>query len=441
VDLPATPPFVVRARLLTSLAAGGSRYEPDGLLEVDDAGRITFAGAASERPDAAASAVDLRPWVAMPGMVDLHAHLPQLPNAGLGAGMDLLAWLERYIFPLERGFDVPTAERVAPATWRAFAAAGTTTALVYGAVYEASLDATFRAAEAHGIRAIIGKVMMDRVTYDPTIDPSTILERSLAESARLIERWHGAAGGRLRYAVTPRFAVSCTADMLRESASLADSTGAYWQTHVSEDQGEIAEVARLFPEAIDYVDVYDSAGGLGPRTMLAHAVHLSDRELGRLVETGTHVAHCPISNLFLASGVMPLGRYLEAGLSMGLGSDVAGGPDLSIFSVMRVGFYAQNARRVAGLEAGPVLRPLDWLRLGTLGGAEALGLGEVIGSLEAGKEADLIVIDPAFLAPIPGVSDDDPDDLASRLIFRAHPDMVRGAWVRGRRLEGPASRG
>jgi guanine deaminase len=441
VDLPAVPPFALRARLLTPLAAGGSRFEADGLLEVDADGRITFAGPAMERADVAASAVDLRRWVVLPGMVDLHAHLPQFPNAGLGAGMDLLAWLEKYIFPLERGFDVSTAERVAPAAWRAFAAAGTTTALVYGAVYEASLDATFRAAEAHGIRAIVGKVMMDRGTYDPTIDPSTILDRSLAESARLIERWHGAAGDRLRYAVTPRFAVSCTAALLRESAALAASTGAYWQTHVSEDKGEIAEVARLFPEASDYVDVYDRAGGLGDRTVLAHAVHLSDRELDRLVQTGTHVAHCPISNLFLASGVMPLGRYLEAGLSMGLGSDVAGGPDLSIFGVMRVGYYAQNARRVAGQERGPVLRPMDWLRLGSLGGAEALGLGETIGSLEVGKEADLIAVDPACTAPLPGIDDDDPEDLVSRLIFRTHPDMVRGAWVRGRRLDGPAARG
>jgi guanine deaminase len=373
-------------------------------------------------------------------MVDLHAHLPQLPNAGLGAGMDLLAWLERYIFPLERGFDVETADRVASAAWRAFAAAGTTTALVYGAVYEASLDATFRAAEAHGIRAIVGKVMMDRITYDATIDPSTILSRTLAESARLIERWHGADDGRLQYAVTPRFAVSCTADLLRESATLARSTGAYWQTHVSEDAGEIAEVARLFPEAIDYVDVYDRAGGLGQQTVLAHAVHLSDRELARLVESGTRVAHCPISNLFLASGVMPLGRYLDAGLSIGLGSDVAGGPDLSIFSVMRTGFYAQNARRVAGLEAGAVLTPLEWLRIGSLGGAAALGLDDRVGSLEVGKEADMITIDPSYIAPIPGVLDDDPEDLASRLIFRAHPDMVRAAWVRGRGLDGPGTR-
>jgi guanine deaminase len=444
VDLPTAPPFAIRARVLTPLASGETLHEPDGLLVVDGDGRIEFVGTATA-PDAPAAArdlaIDLRPWVVLPGMVDLHAHLPQLPNAGLGAGMDLLAWLERYIFPLERGFDVPTAERVAPLAWRAFAAAGTTTAMVYGAVYEASLDATFRAAEAHGIRAVVGKVMMDRITYDPTIEPSTILERSLAESARLIDRWHGADGGRLRYAVTPRFAVSCSADLLRESAALAARTGAYWQTHVSEDRGEIAEVARLFPEAIDYVDVYERAGGLGERTVLAHAVHLSDRELGRLVETGTRVAHCPVSNLFLSSGIMPLGRYLEAGLALGLGSDVAGSPDPSIFTVMRTGFYAQNARRVAGQETGTVLTPLDWIRLGSLGGARALGLDDVTGSLEVGKEADVIAVDPSFLAPLEGQpADDDPADLASRLLFRAHPDMVRAAWVRGRRLEGPGAR-
>ncbi len=439
-SLPARPPFALRARLLTPLADGGTRHEPDGLLLVDASGGLAFAGAATERPVDAAAALDVRPWVVLPGLVDLHAHLPQVPNAGLGAGLELLTWLERYIFPLERGFDADAADRLAPVVWRAFAAAGTTTAMVYGAVYEASLDATFRAAEAHGIRAVIGKVMMDRLTYDPTIDPTAILDRSLRESANLIERWHGRDDGRLRYAVTPRFAVSCTADMLRQSAALAASTGTYWQTHVSEDRAEIAEVARLFPEAMDYVDVYDRAGGLGTRTVLAHGVHLSDRELGRLVETGTHVAHCPASNLFLASGVMPLGRSVEAGLSIGLGSDVAGGPELSIFTEMRVGFYAQNALRVAGRSGGPALGPLDWLRMGTLGGAQALGLDASIGSLEAGKEADLIVVDLSFVASVPGAEDDDPEDLMSRLIFRSHPDMVRGAWVRGRRLAGPGER-
>jgi guanine deaminase len=448
--LPDRPPFAVRARLLTPLDGGGTLDVADGLVEVDTSGGIAYAGSATDRPGGVpAGAVDLRPWVVMPGLVDLHAHVPQLPNAGIGFALDLLTWLDRVTFPTERSWaDVTVAERLAPAIFRAFAAAGTTTVVGYGVVYEAAMDAAFRAAEAHGIRAILGKVMMDRSTYDPTIEPSTILDRTLRESGDLIGRWHGADGGRLGYAVTPRFAVSCTAELLRESASLARSTGAWWQTHVSEDDGEIAEVARLFPEARDYIDVYDRAGGLGERTVLAHAIHLSQREVARVVESGTRVAHCPASNLFIGAGVMPLGAYLEAGMSIGLGSDVSGGPDASIFSVMRIGAYAQMARRaLAGPQGGggtPPLTPLEWLRLGTLDGARTLGLENRIGSVEAGKEADLIVVDPAMTAPVAEARAgdaallSDAETLVGRLIFRAHPEMVRGAWVRGRALEGPS---
>ena len=440
-DVPVHPPFGLRARLLTPLTVGGTRHEPDALLLVDDAGRLAFVGPARERPADAATAIDLRPWTVLPGMVDLHAHLPQLPNAGLGFALDLLTWLDRLTFPTERAWaDPAVAEALAPGIFEAFAAAGTTTVLAYGVVYEAAMDASFRAAEAHGIRAILGKVMMDRGTYDRAIEPSTILDRSLRESADLIARWHGADDGRLGYAVTPRFAVSCTAEMLRESAALARSTGVWWQSHVSEDPFEIAEVRRQFPEAIDYVDVYDRAGGLGERAVLAHAIHLSDRELARLVETGTRVAHCPASNLFIGAGIMPLARWLEAGLAVGLGSDVSGGPDASIFSVMRMGAYSQMARRALAGDEGAILDPLDWLRMGTLDGARALGLDTVTGSLEIGKDADLIAVDPGFAAPVAGATDDDPTDLMSRLIFRAHPDMVRAAWVRGRRLAGPGGR-
>ena len=453
MHLPDRPPFALRARILTPLAAGGTADFPDGVVEVDARGRISWVGstldwaargrAVDETPldrrDDVGDPIDVRPFVLLPGMVDLHAHLPQLPNAGLGAGLDLLTWLDRYIFPLERRFDdAEDAARLAPAAFRTFAAAGTTTLLAYGAVYKASMDGAFRAAEEHGIRAILGKVMMDRVTYDETIEPATILDRSLRESEELIAEWHGADDGRLGYAVTPRFAVSCTAELLRESASLAARTGTWWQTHVSEDPGEIAEVARLFPGSSDYVDVYDRAGGLGSRTVLAHAIHLSDRELARLVDTDTRVAHCPSSNLFLASGIMPLARYLEAGLGVGMGSDVAAGPDPSIFSVMQVGAYAQAALRTVVGETRPSLAPLDWLRMGTLAGARALGIDDRIGSLEVDKEADLIAVDPRFTAARRDLPYDTervaPEEVMSRLIFRAHPDMVRGAWTRGRRL-------
>jgi guanine deaminase len=345
--------------------------------------------------------------------------------------------LERYIFPLERDFDEAAAERLAPAAFRAFARAGTTTVVAYGAIWEPSLDACFRAAEAHGIRAVIGKVMMDRLSYDTNLEAHEVLELSLRQSSDLCERWHGRDDGRLRYAFTPRFAVSCSAEMLRESAHLAATTGAYWQTHLAEDRAEIEEVRGLFPEALDYTDVYERAGGLTPRAILGHAIHLSDREIGRLVETGAVVAHCPASNLFLASGAMPLARYLSAGMRVGLGSDVAAGPDVSMFGIMRAGAYTQNAMHGMGLIADEALPPATWLQLGTLGGAEALGLGDSIGSVEEGKEADLIVVDPSTTMPLPDLGasvDDGPDEILSRLIYRSHPDMVRGAWVRGRLL-------
>jgi guanine deaminase len=199
------------------------------------------------------------------------------------------------------------------------------------------------------------------------------------------------------------------------------------------------EVRRLFPQARDYLDVYDRAGGLAPRTVLAHAIHLSEREIGRLAESGASVAHCPASNLFLSSGLMPLRRYLDAGIGIGLGSDLAAGPELSIFSVMRAGAVTQRVLELEGrAERASSLQPAAWLRLGTLGGAGALGMADRIGSIEVGKEADLIVVDPRMTDPLRGEAGDlpldDPDELMGRLIFRPHPNMVRGAWVRGRLL-------
>ncbi len=445
--VPSAPPFIVRARVVSPEASGGTLDLADGLVEVDARGRIagvrSVDGASS---GSVAAAIDLRPWVVLPGMVDLHAHLPQVPNVGLGYALPLLDWLDRLTFPMERSWSDPAVvARLAPAIFRAFAAAGTTTVLAYGVVYEAAMDTAFSAAQEHGIRAILGKVMMDRLTYDLTIEPSSILDRTLRESRDLAGRWHGAAEGRLGYAVTPRFALSCTADLLRESAALAADLGCWWQSHVAEDRAEIAEVGRLFPDARDYVDVYDLAGGLGPRSILAHAIHLSAREEARLAETGTRIAHCPTSNLFIGAGVMPLVSRLAAGIPVGLGSDVSGGAELSLFAVMRTGAYAQQALRTMSPASDdpPPLGPLDWLRLATLDGARALGLEGSIGSIEVGKEADLIVVDPGRTAPLgPELDADgllvDPELLVSRLIFRADPSMVRAAWVRGRRLDGPS---
>lgn len=443
--LPVAPPFRLRARVLTPLAAGGTRYLEDGVVDVDARGRITrvadtalVAGAVPEH--------DVRPWLLMPGLVDLHTHIPQLPNAGIGAGLDLLTWLERHTFPLERRFDVAAAERLGPLALRAFAAAGSTTVVAYASADPAATEALLRSAEAHGIRAMIGLVLMGRPVGAGRRDGADLGDEAtpqhehaaLRASAELAARWNGRDGGRVRHAVTPRFALSCSAATLRASARLAAETGSLWQTHLSEDPGEMEAVRAAFPEALDYLDVYDRAGALGPggpRALFAHAIHLSEREIGRLAESGAGVAHCPASNLFLPSGIMPLARYLEAGIRVGLGSDVSGGPDPSIFEAMRVGAYAQNALQAVAGERRPGLDPLGWLRLGTLGGAEALGLADTIGSLEPGREADMIAVDASLTEPVPdAASADGPAEIVSRLIFRTHPRMVRGAWVRGRLL-------
>jgi guanine deaminase len=432
--LPARPPFSLRARLISPLSEGTTLHLADARLEVDAAGRLAAVEAWGDRP-ADPSVLDLRPWVVMPGMVDLHVHLPQVPNAGLGAGMELLDWLDRYIFPLEQAYGREIAEAQAPLVFRALAAAGTTTISAYAALWPESTDACFAAALEHGIRAIIGKVMMDRVTYDPAIARQDILETSLSQSAELCERWHGADEGRLGYAFTPRFAVSCSEDMLRESARMAAHYGAWWQTHLAEDAGECDTVERLFPMSRDYLDVYERAGGLNERAVLAHAIHLSDSEVSRLAASGGRVAHCPASNLFLSSGLMTLARYLDAGIPVGLGSDLAAGPELSLFSVMRAGATTARVLQLQGVASRRRLTPLDWLRLGTLDGARALGMGDRIGSLETGKEADLIVVDPVLSDPLPDAEPlGDAEELMSRLIFRPHPEMVRGAWVRGRLL-------
>ena len=445
--LPDRPPFVLRARLVTPLAAGATRHEPDGRLEVDAAGRIVAVGpwAAPGVPPASDRAgppvIDLRPLVVLPGLVDLHAHLPQLPNAGVGAGLDLLTWLDRYIFPLERAFDAPTAERVAPAAFRAMAAAGTTTALMYGAVFEPSLDdgvpggrgARHPGDHRQGDDGPADVRRSPARRSDPGDEPPPV-GRPVRALARPRRR---APPVRIHAAVRPVLLGRHAARV----GGLARPTGAYWQSHLSEDRDEIAEVARLFPEALDYVDVYDRAGGLGRRTVLAHAIHLSEREVARIAETGTALAHCPASNLFLASGAMPLARYRAAGIRVGLGSDVAAGPELSIFAAMRVGAYTQNGLRVLGGDgAAPPLGPLDWLRMGTLDGAVALGLADRIGSLEVGKEADLIAVDPRLVAPIPGRR------LARtpRRSSRGSPSGRTPTWSgrpgsAGRRLEGPAA--
>jgi guanine deaminase len=431
------PHLAIRGHLVDTTPSGAARGVIDGAILVAD-GRILRTGTFDEiSQDPTARDVE---WiggphhVVVPGLIDIHAHIPQYPVVG-HIEESLLPWLRRFVFPAERAFDAATARRTAPFFFSSMARNGITTAVLYATIHEDSCHECFAAAEASGLRAIIGKVMMDRGSYGD-LDECDILRTSLEQTKRLASRWHGAAGGRLEYAVSPRFAVTCSEELMRAAADLAREHGTWIQTHLAENLLEIETVRSLFPSAPDYTGVYEACGLLGPKTILGHCIHLSDRELGVLRDTGSIIAHCPTSNLFLRSGLMPWDRIKEAGIRFGLASDVAGGPELNPWQVMR---SALESRIASSFHTGcRIPPPAEIFHHATLGAATALGRDGTVGSLDPGKEADLAVLDLSTIIPTPSPSplpaDTTADDILSLLIHRAGPQSTTATFVAGRQV-------
>ncbi len=395
----------------------------DGFLAVEN-GRIAAIGEWNERPrEPGAEIVELGPdRIVVPGFVDLHLHAPQLEMIGSYGG-HLLEWLQNYTFPNEAKFSDPAhAARVARAFFDELLRHGTLTALVFSTIHTAATEALFEEAERRHFRAILGKTMMDRNA------PANLLQDAAsawAESRELIRTWHGR--GRLGYAITPRFAPTSTPELLEAARKLHEEFPDVWvHTHVSENIAEIRWVAELFPETKGYLDVYDRFGLLGERTILAHGVHLSDPELDRVAATGTRLAHCPNSNLFLGSGLFPMQRALERAIPFGLGTDIGAGTTLSMFAVMSDAYKVQQVR-------GLVLSPLKLWYLATLGGARALGLEGETGSLEPGKAADFLVLDlgatPLLAARTAAARTT--DELLAALVFLADDRAVAESRIEG----------
>ena len=373
--------------------------------------------------------------IIFPGLIDIHTHLPQYPVVARGRGQ-LLEWLHQHIYPKERSFTGKVGARESGEFFAELTRHGTTTAAVYTAIYEDSCDMAFEAAAASGMRIIMGQTMMDVGTYG-TLQPRKILSVALLESERLCRKWHGEADGLLEYAFSPRFALACSERLMRSAGEMAREFGCHIQTHLAENREECERVRHLFSKSKDYTDVYDKAGLLGPKTILAHCVHLSERERAELADTGTSIAHCPTANLYLSSGIMPLGEHLAAGIKVGLGSDVAAGPELNLWQVMRSAIESQKARSF--YEQGVTApSPAEVLHLATQGAATVLGKGDIIGSLDAGKEADITVMDLAALLPYGGaetkIEDLTPDDMLALCIYRGGPHAVLETFVRGHSL-------
>ncbi|KIL04677.1 guanine deaminase [Stutzerimonas stutzeri] len=359
-------------------------YFEDGLLVVAD-GKVAQIGHAAELLPTLAAGTEVVEYpnaLITPGFVDTHIHYPQ---TGMIAsyGEQLLDWLETYTFPTERAFaDKAHAGEVAEVFLNELLRNGTTTALVFGSVHKESVDAFFEACEKRNLRMIAGKVLMDRNAPDYLTDTA---ETGYADSKELIERWHGK--GRLHYAVTPRFAPTSTPEQLALAGQLfKEYPDLYMHTHLSENRKEIEWVRKLFPERQGYLDVYDHHGLIGARSVFAHGVHLCDEECRRLGETGSAVAFCPTSNLFLGSGLFDLEKVEGFGVRVGLGTDVGAGTSFSQLQSLN------EAYKVMQLQ-GKKLDPFKSLYLATLGGARALYLDDRIGNLQPGKDADFVVLD------------------------------------------------
>lgn len=360
------------------------RYFDDGLLVLCD-GRVAEVGPAAAllpRLPADTAVVDYSGRLLMPGFVDTHVHYAQTDMIA-SYGEQLLEWLERYAFPTERKFaDRAHAREAADFFLTELLRNGTTTAMVFGTVHSASVDAVFEAAQQRQLRMIAGRVMMDRNAPDDLCDSADI---SYEESAALIDRWHGRS--RLAYAVTPRFAPTSSERQLELAGKLlAQHPDVYLQSHVAESRSEVAWVAELFPWSRSYLDVYDRFGLLRPRAVYGHCIHLNEADRRRMGDSGAAMAFCPTSNLFLGSGLFDRAAARSQGVRVGLGTDVGAGTSLSMLRTL------DEAYKVAQL-AGQRIAPLTAFYLATLGSARALYLEDRIGSFAVGNEADFIVLD------------------------------------------------
>ncbi len=340
--------------------------------------------------------VDCTDCVVMPGLVQGHVHMCQTLARGRADDMELLDWLRTVVWPYEASLDPEAMTACAELACAELLLGGTTAILDMATVHHT--DQVFAAAERAGLRATIGKAMMD--ADDPQIPPGLreSTQASLDSSAGLIDRWHGAAGGRLRYAYAPRFVPSCSDELLREVGVQARARGVRIHTHASENLGEVALVRARFGK--DNIEVLDDFGLLGDHCCVAHCIHLSDAERRLLAARGAHVCHCPSSNLKLASGVCQLPELIAAGVSVAIGAD--GAPcnnNLDGFLELRLAALLHKPR------SGPRTLPApEAVRIATRGGAAAIGLADAIGSLEVGKRGDVIAVDLNTLHTVPTAS-------------------------------------
>ncbi len=410
--------------------------QPDALEAIQDGGVVVqdtrilatdhFVKLTAAFPDA--EIVDLRPGFLLPGFVDCHVHFPQIAVIG-AMGLRLLDWLETRTLPFEaRLADTDFARDVAKDFLTHLARNGTTTALVFGSHFKDATRAFFQEAEQSGLRITSGMVFSDRMLR---AELHQTPQHALESGMELIHDWHGR--GRLRYAVMPRFSLSCSDAMLEVCRTLLESSpGLFFHTHINENAREIQTVLELFADAKDYLETYEKHALVTRHSVFAHSVHPTDSELTRLARAGSSIAHCASSNAFIGSGLFPMRRHLDRGVRVALGSDVGGGTGLSMLKEGLQAYQTQMQRSATSEDDGVPLDPARLLYLATRAGADALELPE-IGDFSPGKMFDAVLIQPRASSTLERTLSLSPDlEAALGSIFTlANEDCVARVWVGG----------
>jgi len=422
---------LIKGTLISPISKDEILFLDPGYIVINQEGKIDEIY--SEEPTEGYSEVlDFSGKLICPGFVDIHNHLPQFTISGLYRG-NLLEWLNNIVFPTEEKFtNAEIAEKHAQEFFQTVLRNGTTTTVSYVTIHKKATDKAFEQAEKSGIRAFLGNVLMDQKAPEYLIKETAQL---LKDSEEIIKKWDGHDGGRLRYILTPRFAPACSYDLLEGIGKLAQNYNLYIQSHLAESKPELEMVSKIYSDFENYTDIYLKAGLLTEKTLMAHCIYLSDDEIDTLNRTGTKISHCPSSNRFLQSGIMPLRKLEKAELSIGIGTDVGAGYSLSMFSEMREAIEASKMIKfLYPEEEYQPITPTEAFYLGTLGGAQVLSIGHETGSLDKGKSADFSVIDYQKLNPCGDDFFKEPDNIIARMIYGGAEKYIERVFISGKEV-------
>ncbi len=411
--------------LLQPVSASDCQITSNCAVHIGDDGRIAQVGPGKSRDRDAVG--DEHCWI-IPGFIDAHLHMPQWDRRGID-GLSISQWREKVGFPAEQRLaDAEIATALAEDFTTGMIANGTTTVVAFGSPFAREVDATFGVFARRGLRAAYGMALND-VGVPKALSQSA--DQALDESRQLAAKWNGAEHGRLRYVFSPRSSTQCSEKLMRGAAALADMLKCCLQTHVAEALEEMAEVHQRFPDQVDEVDLFAEMGMLGPRTILAHGVFLNHQQRREVAKSGTALVHCPTGNLFRESGLMDHVAHRAAGIPIALGSSIAGGFEPFMPRVAVESLQTAKAIKVHSLprrsDASPAPAEAWWML--TAGGAAAIGLGEQVGKIVPGFQADCLVVRPEkWIADLPK------DQQVSALLYTISPKQIEHVFIAGRRV-------